>query len=36
MHNSANNINEVVYKDQVYEVALLVGYRRNCSYCGID
>lgn len=36
MHNSVNNINEVVYKDQVYEVALLVGYRRNCKYCGIE
>jgi len=36
MYNPETGIIELAQIDQPYEVALLVGYKRDCNYCGID
>lgn len=36
MHNTETNGLKFVCTDQPYEIALLVGYKRDCNYCGID
>lgn len=36
MYNPGIDTIELACTDQPYEVALLVGYKRDCNYCGID
>ena len=36
MYHQATNTIELVCTDQPYEVALLIGYKKDCNYCGID
>lgn len=36
MYNPETGIIELVHTDQPYEVALLVDYKQDCNYCGID
>lgn len=36
MHNPEANPVKLVCCDQPYEIALLLGYKRDCNYCGID
>ena len=36
MYSPEAGMINLAYTDQPYEVALLVGYRQDCNYCGID
>ena len=36
MYDSETDAIELACTDQPYEVALLVGYKQDCNYCGID
>ena len=36
MYNPKTDTIELACTNQPYEVALLVGYKRDCNYCGID